>query len=67
MEVKTRRLDYRQTTWHWRERLRGHELKVRQTWGDKVFDDYDRYLSTCIRGFEKHYQSLAQYSLKRID
>jgi len=67
MEVKTRRLDYRQTTWHWRERLRRHESKIRQTWGDKVFDDYDRYLSTCIRGFEKHYQSLAQYSLKRID
>jgi cyclopropane-fatty-acyl-phospholipid synthase len=32
-----------------------------------VYDDYERYLSTCVKGFEKHYQSLAQYSLRRID
>jgi cyclopropane-fatty-acyl-phospholipid synthase len=67
MEVKTRRLDYRETTWHWRDRLRKNEARIREQWGDKVFEDYDRYLSTCVRGFEKHYQSLAQYSLKRID
>jgi cyclopropane-fatty-acyl-phospholipid synthase len=67
LEVKTRRLHYRRTTELWRERLRKHESKIRATWGDKVFDDYDRYLSTCVTGFEKHYQSLAQYSLRRID
>jgi cyclopropane-fatty-acyl-phospholipid synthase len=67
LELKTRRLDYMKTTWHWRDRLRKNEARIRAQWGDKVFDDYDRYLSTCVRGFEKHYQSLAQYSLKRID
>ncbi len=67
LEVKTRRLDYRNTTWHWRDRLRKNEARIRAQWGDQVFDDYDRYLSTCVRGFEMHYQSLAQYSLKRID
>jgi cyclopropane-fatty-acyl-phospholipid synthase len=67
VEVKTRRLDYLKTTWHWRDRLRKNEAKIRATWGDKVYDDYERYLSTCVTGFEKHYQSLAQYSLKRID
>ncbi|HEX4382962.1 MAG TPA: class I SAM-dependent methyltransferase [Myxococcales bacterium] len=67
VEVKTRRLDYMKTTWHWRDRLRKNEAKIRATWGDKVYDDYERYLSTCVTGFEKHYQSLAQYSLKRID
>jgi cyclopropane-fatty-acyl-phospholipid synthase len=67
LEVKTRRLDYRNTTWHWRDRLRKNESHIRATWGDKVFDDYERYLSTCVTGFEKHYTSLAQYSLKRID
>ncbi|GAC1343819.1 MAG: hypothetical protein NVSMB23_18040 [Myxococcales bacterium] len=67
LEVKTRRLHYRRTTELWRERLRKHEAKIRATWGDKVFDDYERYLSTCVTGFEKHYQSLAQYSLRRID
>ena len=67
VELKTRRLDYLKTTWHWRDRLRKNEAKIRATWGDKVYDDYERYLSTCVTGFEKHYQSLAQYSLKRID
>jgi cyclopropane-fatty-acyl-phospholipid synthase len=67
VELKTRRLDYLKTTWHWRDRLRKNEAKIRETWGDKVYDDYERYLSTCVTGFEKHYTSLAQYSLKRID
>jgi cyclopropane-fatty-acyl-phospholipid synthase len=67
LEVKTRRLDYKRTTEHWRQRMRDHEKVIREKWGDQVFDDYDRYLSTCIRGFEMHYQSLAQYSLRRID
>jgi cyclopropane-fatty-acyl-phospholipid synthase len=67
MQVRTRREDYGKTTWHWRDRLRKNEALVRSKWGDKVFDDYDRYLSTCVRGFEMHYQSLAQWSLRRID
>jgi len=67
IEVKTRRLDYKRTTEKWLEGLRENEEHIRKTWGDKVFDDYDRYLRTCVRGFEMHYQSLAQYSLKRID
>jgi cyclopropane-fatty-acyl-phospholipid synthase len=67
LEVKTRRLHYERTTFLWRDRLRKNEAKIRATWGDKVFDDYDRYLSTCVTGFQKHYQSLAQYSLRRID
>lgn len=67
MEVKTRRVDYEKTCWHWRKRLRDHEALIRQKWSDKVYDDYDRYLSTCVTAFEKHYQSLAQYSLRRID
>jgi cyclopropane-fatty-acyl-phospholipid synthase len=67
IEVKTRRLHYQRTTGEWLKRLRDHEAQIRATWGDKTFDDYDRYLSTCVRGFDKHYQSLAQYALKRID
>jgi len=67
VEVKTRRLHYQRTTEHWRQRLRDHEKLVRDKWGDQVFEDYDRYLSTCIRAFEMHYQSLAQYALRRID
>jgi cyclopropane-fatty-acyl-phospholipid synthase len=67
LEVKTRRLHYRETTAEWLRRLQHNEVKIRATWGDQVFEDYVRYLKTCVTGFEKHYQSLAQYSLKRID
>ena len=67
VEMHTRRLDYRRTTSEWRRRLRDHEADIRQRWGDRVFEDYDRYLSTCVNAFDKHYSSLAQYSLRRID
>jgi cyclopropane-fatty-acyl-phospholipid synthase len=66
-EINTRRVDYQKTCDHWRTRLRRNEALIRQKWGNEVFDDYDRYLSTCVRAFDQHYQSLAQYSLKRID
>ncbi len=66
MEIKTRRVDYQKTCAEWLRRMEGHEGLIRERWGDKVYDDYDRYLSACVRGFDKHYQSLAQYSLRRI-
>ena len=47
--------------------MRAHEASIRKQWGDQVFDDYDRYLSTCVRAFEMHYSSLAQLELRRID
>lgn len=67
MEIRTRRVDYQLTCAEWLNRLRQNEAHIRATWGDAVFDDYDRYLRTCVRGFDKHYQSLAQYALRRID
>lgn len=67
VQVTTRRLDYKRTCEKWLEGLHANETLIRERWGSKVFEDYDRYLSTCVRAFEKHYQSLAQWSLKRID
>ncbi len=67
IEVRTRRLHYERTCAIWLERLQRNEPRVRAEWGDPVYDGYVRYLSTCVKGFQKHYQSLAQYSLKRID
>ncbi len=67
MEVQTRREHYEKTCAEWLRRMRSHEDHIRATWGDQVFDDYDRYLRTCVLGFQEHYQSLAQYSLRRID
>lgn len=67
VQVNTRRNDYARTTGEWLRRLRQHEAKIRATWGDKVFVDYERYLDTCVRSFDGHYGSLAQYELRRID
>lgn len=67
MQVQTRREHYKRTTGEWLRRMRMHEKAIREKWGDQVFDDYDRYLSTCVRAFEMHYSSLAQYELRRID
>ena len=67
MQCNSRREHYGRTTGEWLRRMKLHEKTIRQKWGDKVFDDYDRYLSTCVRAFEMHYSSLAQYELRRID
>lgn len=67
VQMRTRRLDYRLTCLHWRERLRAHENEIRERWGSTLFDEYDRYLSICIRAFEQRYQSLVQWSLRRVD
>ena len=67
MQVNTRREHYGRTTGEWLRRLRLNETTIRSKWGDKVFEDYDRYLSTCVRAFDMHYSSLAQYELRRID
>ncbi len=67
MEVKTRRTDYQKTCQHWLDRLLDHKDVVVKKWGQQTLDDYDRYLSTCVNAFDKHYQSLAQYQLRRID
>lgn len=66
-EVTTRRIDYMKTCEHWLARLQKNEKLIREKWGNQVYEDYDRYLSTCVRAFDKHYQSLAQWSLKRVD
>ena len=67
MDVRSMRSDYKRTIEHWRMRLRDHEGLIRGKWGDVVFDDYNRYLTTCINGFENNWQSLHQWSLRRHD
>ena len=67
MQVQTRREHYQRTTGEWLARMKDHEKIIREKWGNKVFEDYDRYLSTCVRAFDQHYSSLAQFELRRID
>ena len=67
LELRTQRESYGRTTGEWLRRLKLHEDKIRSTWGDEVYDDYDRYLSTCVRAFDAHWSSDVQMKLKRID
>ena len=67
VEMYSMRDDYKRTIEHWRMRLRDHEGVIRERWGDEVFNDYNRYLTTCIKGFELNWQSLHQWSLRRLD
>ena len=67
VECQTRRVHYQRTCEHWRQRLFDHRATIEKKWSPQLFADYDRYLSTCVRAFDKHYQSLAQYQLRRID
>ena len=67
MQCHSMRSDYKRTFEHWRMRLRDHEGHIRQKWGDVVFDDYNRYLTTCVKGFDQNWQSLHQWSLRRHD
>ncbi|WP_394822641.1 class I SAM-dependent methyltransferase [Pendulispora albinea] len=67
LELKTRRRDYGKTTGEWLRRLKLHEAEIRERWGNKVYDDYDRYLSTCVRAFANHWSSDVQMKLKKID
>ncbi len=64
--LHTRRTHYGRTTAEWLRRMRLHEAHIRKTWGNQVFDDYDRYLSTCVRGFANHWSSDVQMKLRRI-
>jgi cyclopropane-fatty-acyl-phospholipid synthase len=61
-----RRKDYGKTTAEWLRRMRMHEEFIRKTWGDELYDDYDRYLSTCVRGFAAHWSGDVQMKLRRV-
>ncbi|MEO8799253.1 MAG: class I SAM-dependent methyltransferase [Polyangiaceae bacterium] len=67
LELKTRRTDYGKTTGEWLRRLRLNEKRIREEWGDQVFQEYDRYLSTCVRAFANHWSSDVQMKLKKIE
>ena len=66
-ELYMRREDYGKTTAEWLRRLRQHEKTIRETWGDQVFVDYQRYLDTCVRGFASHWSGDVQMKLRRIE
>jgi cyclopropane-fatty-acyl-phospholipid synthase len=64
VEMRTQRESYGRTTGEWLRRLRSHEATIRERWGDEVFVDYDRYLSTCVRAFANEWSSDVQMKLR---
>jgi cyclopropane-fatty-acyl-phospholipid synthase len=66
LELRTQRESYGKTTGEWLRRMRAHEPMIRKQWGDQVYADYERYLDTCVRAFEKHWSSDVQMKLKQI-
>ncbi len=67
VELHTRREHYAKTTEDWLERLIANKQEIVERWGQKRFDDYERYLKACSMSFRNNYQSLAQLALRRID
>jgi cyclopropane-fatty-acyl-phospholipid synthase len=67
LELRTQRTSYGRTTGEWLRRLRANEVVIRERWGDRVFEDYLRYLDTCVRAFDAHWSSDVQFKLQRID
>ncbi len=65
-ELRTQRTSYGRTTGEWLRKLRLHEATIREKWGDRVFEDYERYLDTCVRAFDAHWSSDVQMKLKHI-
>lgn len=65
VEMRTQRTSYGKTTAEWLRRMRAHEATIRERWGDQLFDDYERYLDTCVRAFDNHWSSDVQMKLRR--
>jgi cyclopropane-fatty-acyl-phospholipid synthase len=59
------RTSYRRTTAEWYRRLLVNETEIRQRWGDKVFEEYDRYLSTCVKAMDLYWSGDVQLKLRR--
>lgn len=65
-ELVTQRRHYERTTAEWLRRLRRHEPEIRARYGDARFDEYERYLSICVRAFQNHWSSDVRMKLRRI-
>lgn len=75
VQLNTRRVDYGKTTAEWLRRMRVNKDKIMASgWGSKimsngenVWNNYERYLSTCVKAFASHYSSDVQMKLRLKD
>ena len=66
LELRTQRTDYGRTVAEWLRRMREHEAYIRETWGNALFDDYERYLDTCVRGFSDKHKWCSDVQMKLV-
>ena len=75
IQLNTRRVDYGKTTAEWLRRFRLNKEKIMASgWGGRlmsngetVWNNYDRYLSTCVKAFANHWSSDVQMKLRLKD
>lgn len=67
LELRTQRTSYGKTTAEWLARLQQHEAEIRKRFGNKVYDDYERYLATCVKAFDKVWSSDVQMKLLALE
>jgi cyclopropane-fatty-acyl-phospholipid synthase len=73
LQLVTRREDYGKTVAEWLRRFRANQTAImsggwgcqRMSNGDTVWNNYERYLSTCVRAFENQWSSDVQMKLRR--
>lgn len=64
VEMRTQRTCYQKTTAEWLNRLQANENIIKTKWGTAVYDDYVRYLDTCVRAFDNQWSSDVQMKLR---
>ena len=75
IQLNTRRQDYGKTTAEWLRRMRLNKDKIMKSgWGGKimsngvnVWENYERYLATCVKAFANHWSSDVQMKLRLKD
>jgi cyclopropane-fatty-acyl-phospholipid synthase len=73
VELVTNRENYGRTVAEWRRRMRANQAIIMEKgWGqrvmsngDTVWNNYERYLSTCVRAFDNHWSSGVRMRLRR--
>lgn len=59
--------DYCKTASEWLNRLQANKSLIINKFEEKLYSNYERYLTSVIRTFKMRYLSLAQMSLKRVE
>lgn len=65
-ECKTIGADYSRTLQCWKDRLQSHKDQIVETYGENLFQHYDKYFSCSINNFNAGVADLLQVSLRKV-